>query len=263
MLEVAAISALADNYIWLLKSADGKAAVIIDPGEAAPALAALGKAKLAAILITHHHSDHIGGLAEVMRAHPQAPVYAPQAERAKIPAATAYLKGGDEVALFDGDLTMRVLDTPGHTAGHISFAGGGMLFCGDVLFACGCGRTFEGTAAQLRKSLAQYDDLPDATLVYASHEYTIANIGFARAVEPDNAAVVRREVAEKARREKGEPTLPTTLGLERATNPFLRVTEAAVIKAANARAGRELSDGDEVFAALREWKDNFTPQVGG
>lgn len=262
MLEVVPIRALADNYIWLLKSAAGEA-VLIDPGEAAPALKALGKAPLSAILITHHHGDHIGGLDDILRARPKTPVYAPAAEQRKIKAATVLVSGGDKVALFGGDINLRVISTPSHTAGHISYAGDGMLFCGDVLFGCGCGRTFEGSAAQMRRSLAEYDDLPDATLVYASHEYTVDNIAFARAVEPDNDAVARREQLEKSRRDKNEPTLPTTLGLERATNPFLRLTEAAVVKAASQRAGRELTSPDEVFASLREWKDGFTDQIGG
>ncbi|HYS76444.1 MAG TPA: hydroxyacylglutathione hydrolase, partial [Burkholderiales bacterium] len=155
------------------------------------------------------------------------------------------------------EVSFEVLDIPGHTRAHIAYYGANMLFCGDTLFACGCGRVFEGTPRQLYASLEKLMALPDDTLVYCGHEYTLANIGFAKAVEPDNAALLEREASDAQARRERRPTLPSTIGREKATNPFLRVTTPAVIESANKYLGKRVSDPAGVFAALRQWKNQF------
>lgn len=250
-----AVPAFKDNYIWLLAAA-GRA-MVVDPGDAAPvrlALAARGLA-LEAVLVTHHHADHMGGAAELATTH-GCPVYGPAGER--IPAVDRPLREGDTVRLPGLGLTLAVLDIPGHTAGHIAYHGHGIMFCGDTLFSAGCGRLFEGTAGQMCDSLAKLAALPDGTAVCCGHEYTLANLKFAAVLEPDNPAL--REYATEcvARRRFGEPTLPSRLGRERQVNPFLRCREPAVKDAAERHAGRVLTDPVEVFAEIRRWKDGFS-----
>ena len=253
MFQVTAIRAFKDNYIWLLRK--GAQAVVVDPGDCQPVLAALERAglTLAAILVTHHHADHQGGVAG-LRERFAVPVYAPAAE--SITALSRPLHGGETIRLDALDESFTVIPVPGHTAGHIAFHGGGALFCGDTLFAGGCGRVFEGTMAQMVTSLARLAALPDATACYCAHEYTEANLRFALAVEPGNAALRARVQAVAAARARGEATVPFTLPGERATNPFLRCGEPEVIAAAR-REGAESDDALAVFTALREWKNRF------
>ena len=256
---VQALPAFTDNYIWLLRR-QGLAAVV-DPGDAAPVLEALAREnlQLRAILLTHHHADHVGGVLELSRA-TGARVYGPAGER--LPHCDVPLHEGDVVALAELDLTLRVLDVPGHTAGHIAYTGRAVgvapvLFCGDTLFAAGCGRLFEGTPAQMHQSLTKLVTLAPETQVFCAHEYTLANLRWAQAVEPANRTL--QEWGEQARllRDQGQATLPSTIGRERAANPFLRVEQVDVIQAAIRWAGRPLNSPVEVFAALREWKNNF------
>ena len=254
MMQIHAIPAFRDNYIWALAS--GRQAAVVDPGEAAPVeafLAAHGL-ELCAVLATHHHADHVGGLPELVR-HWRCPTFGPARE---VPSGIdTRLSEGDHIAVPGLDLALGVLDIPAHTAGHIAFVGDGMVFCGDTLFACGCGRIFEGTAAQMADSLGKLARLPAATRVYCGHEYTLANIAFAEAVEPGNRELAARRLREAAKRERGEPTLPSTIAEELATNPFVRCSEPEVIASAERHAGGPLADAVAVFAELREWKNAF------
>ncbi|WP_333844020.1 hydroxyacylglutathione hydrolase [Pelomicrobium sp.] len=254
MVEVVAVPAFKDNYIWVLH--DGQHAAVVDPGDAAPVWDFLARRtlKLVAVLVTHHHGDHVGGLPALLGQVP-VPVYGPRGE--PISTVTRPLGEGDPVTLPELGLSFQVLEVPGHTAGHIAYYGHGWLFCGDTLFACGCGRLFEGTPAQMYRSLEKLAGLPGDTRVYCAHEYTLSNIRFAKVAEPDNAALAERERREKALRERNAPTLPSTIALERATNPFLRCAEPAIQAAAARRYGRPLHDPVEVFAVLRAWKDQF------
>jgi hydroxyacylglutathione hydrolase len=260
MPDIVPIPALRDNYIWALHNRQH--AVVVDPGEAAPVLSWLDarQLNLAAILCTHHHGDHIGGIHELCAVY-NVPVYAPQAE--SIPDATRLLAEGDAVNLTELGISLKVLDVRGHTRGHIAYAGDGYVFCGDTLFGCGCGRIFEGTAEQLHRALQRLAALPDDTLVYCAHEYTEANIRFALACEPDNPFLRVRAIEVRALRAAGIPTLPSTIGLEKATNPFLRCHEPAIIQAARLNSGTGNNDNNEetselaVFTALRSWKDHF------
>ena len=255
------LRALKDNYIWVIR--DHCHAAVVDPGEAAPVLDYLRREnlKLIAILNTHHHNDHVGGNAALLREF-SVPVYGPAKESVSTvtrPLKECAEKENEEgiVYLAEFSLSLRVLDIPGHTAGHIAYYGANMLFCGDTLFACGCGRLFEGTAQQMVQSLEKLSDLPNGTLVYCGHEYTLDNIRFARVVEPGNEALIEREKTVEHLRRQNAPTLPSTIELEKATNPFLRCGQPEIIRNASKHAGRELSDPVSVFAALREWKNSF------
>ena len=252
------VPAFRDNYLWLIH--DGRNAAVVDPGDAAPILAALQEHGLAltAILLTHHHADHIGGVPALLERF-QVPVFGPRHDG--IAAVTVALGEGDRVDVPGLDLALRVLDVPGHTLGHIAYVCDGAepwLFCGDTLFAGGCGRLFEGSPEQMAASLGKLAALPEATRVFCAHEYTLSNLRFACAVEPGNAALRARVVADTATRERGQPTVPSTIGVERATNPFLRYREPEI--AAQLRAAGKLQGGESpvaVFAALREWKNTF------
>ncbi len=258
MFEIIRIPAFKDNYIWLLRN--DAAAAVVDPGDAQPVreILASEKLSLAAILITHHHHDHQGGVADLLaHASPsraRVRVYGPVLE--SITAVTDPLHGGETIRLPEMACEFRVLATPGHTLGHLSFFGDAALFCGDTLFAGGCGRLFEGTPAQMHDSLMRLAALPDETRVYCAHEYTEANLRFALAVEPDNRRLRDRVDEVAVARAKGQATVPSTLALEKATNPFLRCAFPAVIAAARQHGARSDRPVD-VFAALREWKNNF------
>ncbi len=259
-----ALPAFTDNYIWMLHN--GVDAVVIDPGDSAPVLAALDRLqlKLAAILLTHHHDDHIGGVPALL-ARLQVPVYGPAME--VIPDPCTRVRGGESVQALG--LEFRVIDVPGHTSGHIAYfhapkpgaAAGAdtdapLLFCGDTLFVGGCGRLFEGTPVQMHHSLQALAALPGDTLVCCAHEYTLSNLKFARAVEPDNAALARHTLRCEQQRAAGEPTVPGLLSSELATNPFLRCSAPAVIAAARQHGARS-EQPVEVFTALRSWKNDF------
>jgi len=258
MLAIHPVPAFQDNYLWVL--ARGRDAAVVDPGDAGPVQAFLENngLTLRAILATHHHGDHVGGLT-ALAAQWHCPVFGPAGER--IAGLTQRLKEGDRIRVPGLEVELEVIDVPGHTAGHIAYVhrdpGDPFVFCGDTLFAGGCGRLFEGTAAQMVGSLSKLASLPADTRVYCAHEYTLANLRFARAVEPDNVALAERQAREAARRERGEPTVPSTLEVELATNPFLRWAEPRVIAAAERHAGRALADPVAVFAEIREWKNRF------
>jgi hydroxyacylglutathione hydrolase len=257
MLRAEPIPAFEDNYIWLLTDARGRddRATLVDPGDAEPVIERLRAdgLRLGSILLTHHHYDHQGGVADLLDCWPDAVVVAPVDDR--IRAATLRVGEGAEVKPPGLDLAFRVLAVPGHTATHIAYLGGGALFCGDTLFAGGCGRVFDGTFAQLAASLRRIAALPPETRCYCAHEYTLANLGFAEWVEPDSQALAARFAAAREARARGEPTVPSTLALELATNPFLRTTEPGVVAAAAGFAGAPLPDETAVFTALRRWKD--------
>jgi hydroxyacylglutathione hydrolase len=257
-LTVLAVPAFKDNYLWLIH--DGQHAAAVDPGDAGPILEALADHKLAltAILLTHHHADHIGGVPQLLARFP-VPVFGPRNDG--IEGLTQPLLNGDLVAVPGLDLELEVLDVPGHTSGHIAYVrrtGQHWVFCGDTLFAGGCGRLFEGTPEQMTVSLAKLSALPEDTLVYCAHEYTLSNLSFARAVDPNNPALKLRLADESAKRDAGLPTVPSTIGLEKATNPFLRYKEGAIVGSLE-RAGKLAPGADPVqaFAALREWKNHF------
>ncbi|MBN8449065.1 MAG: hydroxyacylglutathione hydrolase [Candidatus Accumulibacter sp.] len=253
MFNVIRIPAFKDNYIWLLRK--GASAAVVDPGDARPVLDLLDREglSLASILVTHHHADHQGGVAELL-AHYPAEVFGPAAE--SITGLSRPLSGGETVRIAACDVEFQVIAVPGHTLGHIAYYGAGCLFCGDTLFAGGCGRLFEGTAAQMADSLARLAALPDETGVYCGHEYTQANLRFALAVEPGNRRLQSR-VNEVARaRASGLATVPSTMAIEKASNPFLRCGEPEVAASARRRAPAA-ADEVAVFAALREWKNSF------
>lgn len=250
------IPALKDNYIWLLTDASRRA-VVVDPGDAAPvkALVDAQDLKLEAVFITHHHADHMGGAAELASLH-RCPVFGPAREADDV--VDLPLSEGMAAEVPGMRLRFRVLDIPGHTAGHIALEGYGILFCGDTLFSAGCGRLFEGTAAEMCSSLAKLARLPDETRMCCGHEYTLANLRFAAVLEPDNRAIADYAAACGAMRARGEATLPSTLATERQVNPFLRCGQPAVRSAAEHHAGKRLDDAVEVFAVIREWKDGFS-----
>ena len=257
MLEVSPVRAFSDNYLWLIRGPDNRrGAVVVDPGDAAPVEAALEQQGLAlkAILVTHHHPDHVGGV-QALAARHGAGVFGPARER--LPCEFQPRDDGDVVSLADLGLEFHVMAVPGHTLGHIAYHGHDALFCGDTLFSAGCGRLFEGTPIQMLGSLDRIAALPDDTHVYCAHEYTLSNLRFAAAVEPGNADVLDTLEAVRELRARDGISLPTTLGRERRINPFLRCREPAVRAAAEARAGAPLPGPVDVFAVIRGWKDEF------
>ncbi|MBC5766587.1 hydroxyacylglutathione hydrolase [Ramlibacter albus] len=251
------LPAFQDNYLWLLH--DGQRALVVDPGDARPVAQYLREhgLQLAAILVTHHHPDHIGGVDELRNA-TGAPVWGPARE--KIPEPLTRLAEGDEIEVLG--LRFRIIDVPGHTAGHIAYYcddmdGKPLLFCGDTLFSGGCGRLFEGTPAQMHGSLGKLAALPGNTRVCCTHEYTLSNLNFALAVEPGNEELVQYRRRCEELRAQGQPTLPSSIAQERRINPFLRSGEPEVAKAAQAHSGADPDDEVAVFAAVRQWKNEF------
>ena len=255
MIRAIPVSAFQDNYLWLLSQNDSRQMAVVDPGDAQPILEELDRrqATLGAILLTHHHHDHIGGVQELLACFPDVEIHAPNDPR--IAHATHRLAEGDQAHIACLGCTFRVFEVPGHTLTHIAYYGDGKLFCGDTLFACGCGRLFEGSPEQMYDSLSRIMALPDDTEVYCAHEYTLGNIAFARQVEPENVALLQRERDARKLREQHLPTVPSLLALEKRTNPFLRVGEPAVVAAAERYAGRDLADAADVFGVVRGWKD--------
>ena len=255
-MDLIALPAFADNLIWMLH--DGLDAIVVDPGAAAPVANALRERnlRLAAILVTHHHPDHVGGLKELQPLL-QGPIYGPAHEA--MPVDVQRMSQGMAFELLGAHVD--VLDVPGHTAGHVAYVvtekgSAPWLFCGDTLFSGGCGRLFEGTPAQMRHSLDQLAALPGESRVCCAHEYTLSNLRFARTVEPSNAALAEYEIRCKALRDEGAWTLPSTIATERAVNPFLRVREPEVVASALAH-GAATAGPNDVLAALREWKNTF------
>ncbi len=250
---VQAIPAFQDNYFWLL-ARDGFG-VVVDPGDAAPVQAALERQqlRLSAILITHHHADHIGGLAALRAAWPDVHVAGPDDSR--IPADRRVAEGMQVDLERWGLGTFDVLEVPGHTRSHIAYYGGGDLYCGDTLFVCGCGRLFEGTPQQMHASLSKLRALPDETRVFCAHEYTLDNMEFALWVEPDNEALKAFQKQAQEARAAQMPTVPSTLGMEKQCNPFLRFDQPQVVAAAQRRLGRIALAEHEVFGEIRRWKD--------
>jgi hydroxyacylglutathione hydrolase len=256
MLTVHAVPAFEDNYIWLIQAAHSNKVLVVDPGDAEPVLAYLETQQLnpVAVLITHHHQDHIGGVERLLSQHSM-PVYGPSAEQIAVvdKPLTAPLK-----LEVDGAFpAIDVLDTSGHTQGHISYLIEDNLFCGDTLFAGGCGRLLGGSAEQLFASLSQIKQLASDTKIYCAHEYTQANLRFAAAVEPNNEALLARQQAVNTLREQQKPTVPSFLAEELLSNPFLRCEQPNVIAAVAAHCGRELNSPVAVFTELRRWKDQF------
>lgn len=255
MLCVFPIPAFRDNYIWTITAPNSRYAAIVDPGDASPVIREFDARGLepSAILVTHHHGDHVGGIRSLLERYPGLPVFGPQNER--ILGITHELAQGDEFKLPELDAEFTVLEVPGHTLDHIAYYGHGMLFCGDTVFSVGCGRLFEGSAEQMHDSLSRIAALPSETLLYCAHEYTLDNIGFAKWVEPENVVLRQREAQAFALIDEDQPTVPSTLALELKTNPFLRSQVPAVVKAAQRYVGRALTKGSEVFAVIRQWKD--------
>ena len=247
------LPAFDDNYIWTLRDEAGNA-LVVDPGEAGPVLSAAADGLLpVGILLTHHHHDHIGGVGELLERWPSLPVIAPDDERLTV--ASRRVGDGDRVQV--GEWGFDTLAVPGHTVSHIAFHGHGLLFCGDTLFSLGCGRLFEGTPAQMLDSLEKLSALPGDTRVCCGHEYTLSNAAFARVVEPDNPALMRRIEEAQAMRQSGRPTLPSSLAAECEANPFLRIDAPAVRAAIVGQTGHPIHSRVEAFAALRRWKDGF------
>ncbi|HYC35119.1 MAG TPA: hydroxyacylglutathione hydrolase [Usitatibacter sp.] len=256
-MQIHAVPAFQDNYLWVI--AEDDRAAVVDPGDAVPVQAFLERhgLRLEAILATHHHGDHVGGLAALAQRW-SCPVFGPAGER--IAGLTRKLREGERITVPGLGIELEVLDVPGHTAGHIAYVHRGddpVVFCGDTLFACGCGRLFEGTPAQMVSSLAKLAALPPQTRAFCAHEYTMSNIRFAEAVEPGNAKLAARKAREAARRARNEPTVPMRIADELETNPFLRCTEPEVVASAERHAGRALAVPVEVFAEIRQWKNNF------
>ncbi|KPW35186.1 Hydroxyacylglutathione hydrolase [Pseudomonas syringae pv. apii] len=259
MIQIHALPAFNDNYIWLLQDLSSQRCAVVDPGDAAPVLEWLAQNqhyRLTDILITHHHNDHVGGVVELKQA-TQARVLGPAAE--SIPARDVALIDHDRLTVLGLEFVVHAV--PGHTLGHIAFyhedATAPLLFSGDTLFAAGCGRLFEGTPGQMHASLERLAALPDSTLIYCAHEYTLSNLRFAQAVEPDNQDIAERLAQVTLMRSENRISLPSSLALEKRTNPFLRTRETSVKEKADERSGGQNTSQSAVFASLRAWKDKF------
>ena len=266
MINIKPIPAFSDNYIWLLQKDNSKQVVLVDPGDERTIITFFenNPLQLVAILITHQHYDHTGGVARLVEKFPQVKVICPDKIVSDPPLSidlpiaeyiTHPVTGGDSIEIMELGIHFDVIDIPGHTLDHVAYFGEGALFCGDTIFGCGCGRLFSGTARQMADSMTRLSALPAATKIYCAHEYTVDSIGFAKWVEPDNKDILERDKEDLAKQVKGMPTLPSTLDIELKTNPFMRFGVAQVIEAAEKFAGKKLQSDGEVFAAIREWKD--------
>ncbi|ACY17844.1 hydroxyacylglutathione hydrolase [Haliangium ochraceum] len=263
-MRIVPVPCLKDNYAYLVICEATNAATVVDPSEAAPVLAALEREGVAlqAIWNTHHHWDHVGGNKELLQRFQEIDVVGHASDKDRIPGQNRFVEDGEEVSLGE-ELRAQILFNPGHTRGAISYqlAAHDAVFTGDTLFLAGCGRLFEGTAEQMHSSLSRLAALPPTTRVFCGHEYTVANLRFAAAVEPDNQAVSERAAEVAKLREAGQPSVPASIALERVTNPFLRTDVAEVIESVRASEaaaqGEEDSSGAAIFAALRRWKDSF------
>lgn len=255
-LSIHPIPILNDNYVWTIIDEATKTAVIVDPGEAAAVHAFLQQNQLTlkAILITHHHWDHTNGINELKNWY-DVPVFGPASE--KITNVTHPLYNQDTVNIAPFPLNLKVMTIPGHTLDHIAYYAPGLLFCGDTLFAAGCGRLFEGTAEQMYASLQKMASLPSETRVYCAHEYTLNNLRFAKEAEPHNIHITERMQKVAGLREQNQVSLPSTLSDEKATNPFLRCDSAELIANVEKKSGKKLTHPVEIFAELRKWKDQF------
>lgn len=267
MLTITPVNALSDNYIWIIQKNKQPDVVIVDPGQAEPVIKYLTENKLqpVAILITHQHYDHTGGVADLLDLFPAmsvtGPYKAPSENKLSIdlsiPDLITYTVGeGDTVFLPELETKFEVISIPGHTLDHLAYVNEELVFCGDAMFGAGCGRIFSGTAQMFADSMAKLAALAENTRMYPAHEYTVDNLGFAKWVEPDNKDIIERDIMEMEKQEQGLPTLPSSVKLELATNPFMRLQQPQVKAAAEKYAGRELHEDWEVFAALREWKDS-------
>ncbi len=253
MFNITAIPALKDNYIWVMHNQQH--AVIVDPGEALPVIEFLTTHRLqaTAILCTHRHSDHIGGIARLREVY-NVPVYGRR--HPNNPHITNNLVAHEQLMLEKFDISLDIIDVPGHLDDHIAFIGPDFVFCGDILFGAGCGRNFEGTPEQLYLSLQRLAQLPDNTRVYCAHEYTLANIRFALTCEPNNQALQQRARQAAQLRAAGLATLPSTIALEQATNPFIRCAQPEIIQTLQQRGLQDTAEV-AVFTALRAWRNYF------
>ncbi len=257
MLNIQPIAAFTDNYIWLIYDPLSRQAFVVDPGDAQPVLDTLQALQLdlAGILVTHHHFDHVGGV-KALCAKYRPVVYGPL--NPAIEGITRRVEAGDTIDVLG--MAFEILEVPGHTLDHIAYVHRGqspLVFCGDTLFAGGCGRLFEGNPAMMLRSLELLAALPPSTGVYCAHEYTLANLAFARAVEPDNADLAQRIAAAESARQRGEPTVPSDIGLELATNPFLRCNDLLLQESLRRQGKLEGDSAVAVFTTVRGWKDHF------
>jgi hydroxyacylglutathione hydrolase len=266
MLNIKPIRALSDNYIWMLQKTNSNQVVLVDPGDEKIIIKFLEKESLqpVAVLITHQHYDHTGGVAEIVQKYPQVKIISPNTTISRPPLSidlpvteyiTQSVTDGSTVDIKELDLHFDVITIPGHTLDHVAYFGEGILFCGDTIFGCGCGKLFSGTAKQMSDSMSRLSKYPPETKVYCAHEYTVDSIGFAKWVEPDNKDIIKRDEVDMAKQEKGMPTIPSTLEIELKTNPFMRFKIPQVRKMAEKFAGKKLTTDADVFAAIREWKD--------
>lgn len=258
MNKIIPLSAFKDNYIWAIHSLEETEILVVDPGDANPVLKYLqvNNLTLGGILLTHHHWDHSGGIMTLLKNFPKISVYGSALE--KVDGLTHFLQDHDHVPFPAYGLSFETIAIPGHTLGHIAYLGGGALFCGDTLFACGCGRVFEGTPAQMYHSLTKIKQLEKNTQIYCGHEYTLANMIFAQTVDPHNIMLKNCFNSIKADRERNLPSLPSTLDTELAINPFLRCEDQTIIASVQKYCGFQLNTPIEVFTHLREWKNTFS-----
>ena len=255
MVNILTIKGFDDNYFWLIKHEKSKRCIVVDPGDATPVLAILKSQNLIldAILLTHHHLDHTGGVNELLKHSPETKVYS----KNKLFPFSVQVSENDNLDFFDSEYSLAVMETPGHTLDHIVFYNQDVVFSGDLLFSGGCGRVFEGTADQMFSSLQRVSALQDSTKVYCAHEYTQNNLLFAHHIEPKNADLLDYIQRVSKIRQQGLPTIPTSIGLEKTINPFLRCEDKSLKNELQQRLSQPLSTGVDCFRALREYKDRF------